>query len=274
MDAEAARDQRSVGALSIVLSDRDGRPRLARSFQSGSARLRFPRTAAGVEAMVLNTSGGLAAGDRFSLEAAVEAHRLTLSTQACERVYRCEGARPAEVEQHFTVAGGAALRALPQPTIVFDGARLLRRTKAVLAEGARLTLVESLVFGREAMGERVRCAHVREILDVSIGGTLAFADRLTLDAAAFCDPSAPAGLAGARGAGLVVHVGAAPVGGADAADTIREAGGGEGVRVGASALNGVTVGRCLASSHGALHSALARIVQALDGEAAPRTWAL
>ena len=76
---------------------------------------------------------------------------------------------------------------------------------------------------------------------------------------------------GARATALVLHVGRRTP--ADAVDIMR-AQTGEGVRIGASAVNGVAVARLLASSHSALQGALARIVQTLDGAPVPRAWTL
>lgn len=271
--AEArGRDQRSTGTIRIRLAERAGRSQVTEAYQHGAARVRFPLVPAGVEAMILNTAGGLAAGDQFAVTAAVDAQVLTLSTQACERVYRADhGHGPATVVQRYSVARGATLRALPQPTILFDNAALDRNTVVDVADGARLTLVEGLVFGRAAMGEAVTRAMVRDRLEIRIAGQLSFVDALRLTPHTFSGAENPAGLAGARATAIALHVGPEP---AHAVAAMREAGQGEGVRVGASAVNGVATARLLAASHDALQWALARIVQAVDGAAVPRTWAL
>ena len=146
-----------------------------------------------------------------------------------------------------------------------------RRTTVDIAKGATLTLVEGLVFGRAAMGETVAAATVRERLDLHHDGALVYVDALRLTAETFADAQNPAGLAGARATALVLHVGRRTP--ADAVDIMR-AQTGEGVRIGASAVNGVAVARLLASSHSALQGALARIVQTLDGAPVPRAWTL
>lgn len=265
------RYERSVGTVSVRIGDRAGRPQLLEGYQHGAGRVRFPRAETGIEAMVLNTSGGLAAGDAFTQSAAAEAHTLTLSTQACERVYRSAEGDPATVTQHYAAGPAATLRILPQPTILFDRAALERRTTVDIAKGATLTLVEGLVFGRAAMGETVAAATVRERLDLHHDGALVYVDALRLTAETFADAQNPAGLAGARATALVLHVGRRTP--ADAVDIMR-AQTGEGVRIGASAVNGVAVARLLASSHSALQGALARIVQTLDGAPVPRAWTL
>ena len=53
-----------------------------------------------------------------------------------------------------TVGEGAILDWLPQETIVFEGARLKRRTVAEVAPGGALLACEMVVLGRAASGER------------------------------------------------------------------------------------------------------------------------
>jgi len=104
----------------------------------------------------VNTAGGVAGGDRFDVEiAAGEGAHLTLTTAAAEKVYRAT-AKPAELSIGLKVAAGARLAWLPQETILFDQAKVLRRIDIDLAEGASLLLCEIVVFGRAAMGETVR----------------------------------------------------------------------------------------------------------------------
>ncbi|WP_157956184.1 urease accessory protein UreD [Acuticoccus yangtzensis] len=260
--------QRSTGEAAVTLADSGGRPVTTRLSQSGSAKLRFPRVAAGVEALILNTSGGLASGDRFHTEMAAEAHSLTVATLACERVYRCEGP-PAVVGQTIRVAGGATLRHLPQPTILFEGARLTRHTQIHLAPGAALTLCEGLVLGRAAMGETVTRADIRDTIALTIHGRLAFLDTFGLTTETLARSGGPAALGGARATGLVLHVG-----GEGDADTARAALDGAPVVWGASTMGPVTVVRVLAPGHTSLQDALGRAAEALSGAPLPRAWQL
>ncbi len=245
--------------------------------QSGSAKLRFPRVGprggSTIEAMVLNTSGGLASGDRFSTEMAADAHHLTVSTLACERVYRCEEA-PAEVDQVIRVGAAGDLRHLPQPTILFAGAKLRRHTLVDVAEGGSLTLCEGLVLGREAMGETVVSADVHDRIELRIGGRLVFVDAFGLDDAVLARSGGPAALGGVRGVGLVLHIGPRPSSGEGGAEVARAALAGAAVRWGASDMGDLTVVRVLAPGHTSLQDALGRAVVALSGAPLPRAWQL
>src|SRR4051812_16068060 len=150
--------QRARGCGRIAVRAEGGQTRLAKLYQEGCGKIRLPRDARaeGLEAVLINSSGGLTGGDRMAWEAEVGPEaRLTLTTQACERVYR---ARDGVAEQavSLTVGADARLDWLPQETILFDGGALSRRLEADLAEGASLLAVEAVILGRTAMDETVR----------------------------------------------------------------------------------------------------------------------
>ena len=178
---------------------RDGSPHLGQLRQEGSLKVLLPRQAPGdpVEAVLLNTSGGLTGGDRLRMAAqAGPGARLVLSTQAAERVYRSAGGM-AEVEAALAVGPGGRLDWLPQETILYDGAALDRRLRLDLASGGRALLVEPVILGRRAMGERVRAATLRDRWDVWQDGRILFADRLRMEGEAWAALESPGTLGGA-----------------------------------------------------------------------------
>ena len=70
---------------------------------------------------------------------------------------------------------------LPQETILFDRARISRRIDLDLAETASLLLCEIVVFGRSAMGERMRHGEFVDRWRLRRGGKLVFAETIRLD---------------------------------------------------------------------------------------------
>ncbi len=88
-------------------------------------RVRFPGACAGApEAVLVNTAGGIAGGDRFAVDLDLEAGaRLVVTTAAAEKVYRSLGP-DAAFDLTARVGDGAELMWLPQETILFDRARL------------------------------------------------------------------------------------------------------------------------------------------------------
>src|SRR6476619_7803745 len=77
--AETARTfaaNRAVGRIALAVQARAGMTRRARVREEGSLRVRFPGPAsAELEAVIVNTAGGVAGGDRFGLDVTVEPAR-------------------------------------------------------------------------------------------------------------------------------------------------------------------------------------------------------
>ncbi|ODT06155.1 MAG: urease accessory protein UreD [Mesorhizobium sp. SCN 65-20] len=154
-DAAAISSQRVAATGRIEVEQRAGRSRLSGLFQEGAAKIRLPDTGSDpLEAVLINMAGGLTGGDRIAWEATVGADaRASLTTQACEKVYRAL-AGSAQVDVRLTIGEGGFLGWLPQETIVFDRAAFSRRLDVELAADAEALIVEATIFGRSAMGER------------------------------------------------------------------------------------------------------------------------
>jgi urease accessory protein len=171
--------QRASGKVRVTFRRREGATCLYRLHQDGSAKVRFPRTGGDApEAVLINMAGGMTGGDVFGTEVEMEAGaRATLTTQACERIYRSTGTT-VTVENRIGLEAGSRLDWLPQETILFDGGRLARRLDADLAGDAELLAVESTVFGRAAMGEIINSGAFRDRWRIRRDGRLIFADEL------------------------------------------------------------------------------------------------
>ena len=150
--------QRAQGSGRLVVSGSENAARIVDVFERAPIRIMFPRNIHGAmeEAVVVDTAGGIAGGDR--LEIAVTAltnASILVTSQAAEKVYRALN-EPARITTRLKALEGAKLAWLPQETILFDQARISRRIDIELAEEASLLLCEIVVFGRAAMGERMR----------------------------------------------------------------------------------------------------------------------
>lgn len=258
-ESQTVRHQRSVGEVMLVM----GPQGIVRLREAQAAKVRVPFGSG--EAILINTGGGLAGGDRFSFDiTAAAGTRLSVTSQAAERVYRTLGP-DAEVDVRLTVEDGATLMWLPQESILFDGAALSRRITAELAGSARLLAVESVILGREAMGETVASARLADRWRIRQDGRLAFADDLAFDGA---PPATPATLGGHRAFATVVMI--APE--AEALiDRLRAAIGGGGA---ASAWSGKLVARFSARDGFDLRKSLIPALTLLaGGEGLPKTWA-
>lgn len=226
--------------------------RLARLYQHDPIRVLFPQPAAGdpATAAITNTAGGCVGGDRITFHARVEAGAEALiAQQAAEKIYRSTGATTT-VDVHLRAAPRATLEWLPQETILFDTARLRRRTTLDVVGDGRVMAGEILVFGRRAMAETFTAGLAREVWEVRRDGRLSWLDAMHLadDVAAVL--AAPAGFDGAAATATALYVGA------DAADKLETARAclpkTAGVRTGATVVNGVLVMRWLGREAAAL----------------------
>ena len=258
--AAAILHQRSRGEI-ILRVETAG---LSRMREAGAAKVRFPQ--GGREAILINTGGGLAGGDRFSFDiAAGPSSSLTVTTQAAERVYRTLGPA-ASIDVRLKAETDSTLFWLPQETILFDGAALSRSITADLAPGAALLAVEPVILGRGASGETVHHASFRDRWRIRNNGRLVFADDLAFEGA---PPVSGATLAGAGAFASIVLV-------SDRAeamlDPLRAV---IGDSDGASAWSGKLVARLVAKDGFELRKALVPALAVLAGGAAlPKVWSL
>jgi urease accessory protein len=259
---------RAVGNVTLEVGAKGGMTRRMRVAEDGPLRVRFPGSdAGGLEAMIVNTAGGIAGGDRHRLDiAAGEGARLVVTTAAAEKVYRTLGPA-AEIDVKLTAATGARLAWLPQETILFDRARLARRIEADLAEGASLLIAEAVVFGRSAMGEAVHEGFLSDGWRIRRNGALIFAETLRLGGSISRMLAEPAV---GRGGVAIATVLAVP-GDEAAADRVRALSEGFSGEVGVSAWNGLAVARLCAKDGAELRADLAAVLTALGGEL-PRLW--
>ncbi|MGV3549688.1 urease accessory protein UreD [Rhizobium sp.] len=171
--------QRAKGTARLATKLRDNATHIDVFYQEGAGKIRIPESFDGrMEAVLINTSGGLTGGDR--IEWAVDAGKntdVTLTTQACERIYKSSGG-DAHVAARLTVAEGAALHWLPQETILFDQGALNRTLDADLADGAELIALEAILLGRKAMGETVNEGRLRDRWRIRRNGRLIHAEDL------------------------------------------------------------------------------------------------
>jgi urease accessory protein len=258
----AVRHQRSQGHVALAVEHHG----LSRLREQGAAKVRFPEGTH--EAVLINTGGGLAGGDEFSFDIAAGADaRLTVTTQAAERVYRTLGP-PAVITATLKAGRGAFLAWLPQETILFDRARIVRRIDIDLAADASLLLCEIVVFGRAAMGEKMLHGEFIDRWRLRRGGRLVFAETVRLDGDIGEKLARPAVANGgvAIGTALIVPGDEALV------ERIREASETFGGEVGISSWNGFAMARFCAQDAARLRADMMAVLGRASGVALPRLW--
>jgi urease accessory protein len=258
---------RAEGRIALAVAAQGGVTGRVRVDEQGSLRVRFPGGGRPeLEAILVNTAGGMAGGDRFDIAlTAGEDARLLFGTTAAEKIYRSLG--PAtDVSVRLALAAGSRLRWLPQETILFDRARLSRRIDVEMEEGASLLLAEAVVFGRSAMGEVVEQGAIADRWRIRRGGRLVFAESLRLDGAIVRKLAEPAAAAGGCAVATVLSV---PGDDRQVAAVRAKDFSGE---VGLSCWNGVTVARLCARDGAVLRRDLAMVLAALDTGPLPKLW--
>jgi urease accessory protein len=150
--------------------------------QSGSSKCLFPRhSGKHLEAVVLNTAGGVTGGDSFAVMAHASAGTtLTTTTQACERAYKAQSGQVGQIRNHLTIASRARINWLAQETILFDGCALDRKLSIDMESGASLLMVEPLIFGRRAMGEALTDVCFLDKIEIRKAGKTLFLDTVRL----------------------------------------------------------------------------------------------
>jgi urease accessory protein len=261
---------RAVGRIALSVAATNDTSRRARVHEAGSLRVRFPNAASRrtLDAVIVNTAGGMTGGDRFDIDVVLGADaRLTVTTAAAEKVYRSLGP-DSEIRLKLDVGPRAALAWLPQETILFDQVRLRRTIEANLVAGGNLLLAEAAVFGRSAMGETVTDGFFFDRWRIRVDGALLFAETVRLDGRIAEQLARPAVAGGGVAIASVVKI----PGDDNAIEAVRALQENFAGEVGVSAWNGLAAARLVASDSAALRHDLARVLTALGGSPLPRLW--
>jgi urease accessory protein len=270
--SDPIRLQRAVGELRVGVKRLGDQTVLQDLRQAGCLKARFPRRVVPgwMDIVTLNTGGGVAGGDRLDLAISAGAEtQVTVSAQAAERFYRALALdAPSRVRTFLTVEAGATLEWLPQETILFDRCALDRRLEVQVAADARFLSVETLVFGRVAMGETVQQAWLRDLIEVRRNGALVLHDAVRMDGAINTILERTATGNGARALATVVCV--AP----DAERSLEPVrlalGTAEG---GASAWNGMLIARILGPDSACVRRRAIPVLDVLrESRPLPRVW--
>jgi urease accessory protein len=260
---------RAVGGITLAVRAGNGLTRRARVREDGSLRVRCPGPpSAELEAVIVNTAGGIAGGDRLMLDITAEAGaRLLVTTAAAEKVYRTLEAA-ASIDVKLRLGVGSSLAWLPQETILFDRARLERAIEVDLADDARLLMAEAIVFGRVGMGEAVNEAFLFDRWRLRRGGQLVHAEATRLDGAVARKLAQPAVANG----GIAVATVLVMPGDETTIAGVRALGRDLRGEVGASAWNGLALVRLCATDGEALRHDLLAVLAAVRGAPLPRLW--
>ena len=151
---------------------------------------------------------------------------------------------------------------------MFDGFALDRRLEVNLAADACFLGVETIVFGRAAMGERVRQGWLQDVIRVRRGDELLLHDAVRLDGDVDAIMRRPAVGGGARAVATVIQVAPDLEPKVNAVRRALEA-----ADAGASVWNGMLVARILGPDGAFVRRIVVAVLDSLrDSRPLPRAW--
>lgn len=240
---------------------------LEQLYQAGSMKCVLPRGGPDMEAVLVNTAGGITGGDRFEVSANVATGcTVTLTTQAAERAYKAMPDQTGHLSTTLTVENGARLNWLPQETILFNGSALRRRLTITLDTTAELLMVEPLVFGRAAMGETLTQARFDDRISITRGGTPLYLDAVRLEGDVAAHLANPFTANGAGAMAALVFASPRAEGNLDRIRALLPATGG------VSLIGDTLVMRLLATDSHELRQTLVPVLKTLNSDDLPRCW--
>jgi urease accessory protein len=260
--------QRSVGSCRLVLKGSEHGNRIVDVFQRSPVRVMFPHVGSnGIEeAVFVNTAGGVAGGDRLDTAVTALTHAcVTLTSQTAEKIYRALD-EPAHISTTLNVGSTARLAWCPQESIVFNRARVRRKTQIALSSGAELLALEWLVLGRAAHGETVASGHVVDSWQVEKDGRLVWADIMRITDDVFPHLRRKALLADCTAVATLVYFGPALK---TRFDCLRDWAAGLECHAAATVVGGLIVVRVAAALPFTLRQGLRSLLQQFDREFGP-----
>lgn len=271
MQTPTLQDQpRAIGSAIVTSKKRAESSHIDDLHQAGALKVLFPRSDGALEAILINTAGGITGGDDFTVSASAgTSSELTLTTQAAERAYRAQHAQTGRLTTRLNVEDDARLNWLPQETILYDGCALSRSLEVDIAANARFLMAEPILFGRRAMGEDVQNIEFNDQISIRRAGDIIYRDGVSLIGDAASQLNHPAVAGGARAMASLVFVAPEAEGHiAPLRDLIGPTGGVSLLRP------GVLVARLLAEDGFALRKNLVPILDRLTHNQLPKSWRL
>ena len=257
--------QRAHGQIALTLRGN----KLEELYQSGCAKLMLPKTYGEMtEAVMLNTAGGITGGDRLNVKIQVENGAVVATSQTAERLYRSI-TEPAKVEITLRAYNAATLHWLPQETIIFDGTELDRTVCLDMSADSKCLLAETIVMGREAMGEDIRVCHFTDNWRLYREGELFHAESLRLTDRVAEIMAVPAGGNGARLLSTILYAGFDAEQMADLLNSVVEA---CSSKCAMSCWNDRLVIRLMSPHPRFARADIKELLCALSGQPLPRVW--
>ena len=146
--------QRAKGNLKLSFINSDEETSIYDLHQSGALKVLIPKAKSKhAEAVLINTGGGIVAGDSLSIEVtSYENTNTWITTQASEKVYKSNG-ELSLLETKINLGDDSILFWCPKETILFNKSKFKRNLDFNIKSSSKMLVIENIVFGRLASGE-------------------------------------------------------------------------------------------------------------------------
>ena len=172
------KDQRCMGYINALVEKGDAPHNfLKKHREQGNLKVRLVKNYnKNDELIIINTAGGLTSGDvNFNSIKVGRNIVLNITTQSMEKVYKCKNLL-AYAYTNIDVGSGSYLSWLPLETIFFNEGKLRRRTNIDLKKDSNFLGVETIIFGRKAMGEIISKGELDDGWQIYKSGKLLYSD--------------------------------------------------------------------------------------------------
>ena len=172
------KDQRCLGLIKAYVS---GNEKIDTQFkvlrEQGNLKARLIKNYdRNDELIIINTAGGLTSGDlNINLIKVYEDVNLNISTQSMEKIYKCKDFS-AYSYTNIIVGANSYVSWMPLETIFFNEAKLRRRINIDLDTKSNFLGIETIIFGRKAMGEIVQKGTLDDAWQIYKNGKLVYSD--------------------------------------------------------------------------------------------------
>tara|TARA_B100001057_G_scaffold482066_1_gene556879 strand:- start:997 stop:1962 length:966 start_codon:yes stop_codon:yes gene_type:complete len=172
------KDQRCLGYINLILEkNTQGYLEIKKHREQGNLKARLIKSyTQNDELIIINTAGGLTSGDlNFNSIKISNDVSIIITTQSMEKIYKCKNLH-SHSYTNIEVGVNSSVSWMPLETIFFNGGKYRRRINIDLKYGSNFLGIETIIFGRKAMGEIVNKGELDDGWQIHKNGQLLYSD--------------------------------------------------------------------------------------------------
>tara|TARA_B100001057_G_scaffold316334_1_gene316481 strand:- start:161 stop:1126 length:966 start_codon:yes stop_codon:yes gene_type:complete len=172
------KDQRCLGYINLFIEkNKKGYPEIKKHREQGNLKARLIKNyIQNDELIIINTAGGLTSGDlNFNSIKISNDISIIITTQSMEKIYKCKNLH-SHSYTNIEVGVNSSVSWMPLETIFFNGGKFRRRINIDLKHASNFLGIETMIFGRKAMGEIVNNGELDDAWQIHKNGQLLYSD--------------------------------------------------------------------------------------------------